>query len=72
MGTSWSVRRMVRIGSMRSTVPLTALLPELVAMSTRSPTRKGCDTNCGAGAHHNRVDALRASSPNAKVSAQGS
>jgi len=48
MGTSASLRTIVRIGSMRSMRPVSTRAPLPVATSTRSPTRNGCDRNCAA------------------------
>ena len=46
MGMQASVRMMVRIGSTRSTVPTTNLLPPTELISMRSPTTKGREMNC--------------------------
>ena len=50
MGTSVSLRTMVRMGSILSTTPVSTLAPDAVAICTRSPTRKGCEMNCGTAA----------------------
>jgi hypothetical protein len=46
MGSSASERRMVRIGSTRSTVPVMTWPPPDVSISTRSPTTNGWLRNC--------------------------
>ena len=46
MGSSASERRMVRIGSTRSTVPVMTWPPPDVRISTRSPTTNGWLRNC--------------------------
>ena len=48
MGMQESVRIMVRMGSTRSTVPTTNLLPPTELISMRSPTTKGREMNCKA------------------------
>ena len=48
MGMQESVRMMVRMGSTRSTVPTTNLLPPTELISMRSPTTKGREMNCKA------------------------
>lgn len=51
MGMQESDRMMVRMGSTRSTVPTTNLLPPTELISIRSPTTKGRDMNCNTYQH---------------------